>query len=121
MMRTKLLDQFREGIAQLVGKEYEVTDLRAEIEGVTFVGLGSATPGASLEICVEFECKACGGLQQQHVRSLADIGAILSGAGEPHENCPARARADSGSVELSPGDKLIEAFRNFLASELEQV
>lgn len=121
LMLDKQLFQFKEGLSQLLGKEYEVDALRAEIDGVTFVGYNPGTQGSTIEVNVEFRCKACGGVQQQHVRGLADIGAILAGAAEPHENCPAVKKAASDIVELTPAEKLIEAFRNFLASELEEV
>jgi hypothetical protein len=120
MMLDKRIDQFRDGLNRLLNKDYEVSDLRVELEGVTFLAIGATTPGVPLEIHVEFPCKACGGLQHQYVRGLADIGAIMAGAGDPHENCPALARSDA-DVELTPAEKLIEAIRDFMASELEQV
>jgi len=120
MMKAKAIDQFRESLTQLLGQEYEVEDLRTEIEGVTFIAINAMVPGAQIEIHAEFICKACGGVQHQNVRGLADIGAILAGAGEPHEDCPAIASKDK-VAELTPAENLIEALRNFMASELEQV
>ncbi|MDR3707152.1 MAG: hypothetical protein P4L33_02545 [Capsulimonadaceae bacterium] len=117
----KVLDQFREGLAQLLGKEYEVTDLREELDGVVFVGVSGSGPGASIEVHVEYKCPDCGAALTQLVRGIADIGGILSGAGEPHEDCPAKRKAGSAVKELTAGEKLIEAFREFLASELEEV
>ena len=118
MMMEKQVDQFRESLNQLLGAEYEPEELSMVIDDVKFVAVPGVGPGSSLEIHVEFRCRACGGVQHQHVRGLADIAAILNGHSEPHDGCPKNPRA---VVELNAAEKLIEALREFMASELEQV
>ena len=121
MMRSKSIDSFRDSLGQLLGKEYEVQDMRAEIDGVMFVGNpGGVGQSTGCEILVEFTCPACKNPMTQTVRSLGDIGAILSGAGEEHEDCPAKPKADTSAVELTADQKLIEALKSFLATMFEE-
>ncbi|HEY3328409.1 MAG TPA: hypothetical protein VGK19_00165 [Capsulimonadaceae bacterium] len=121
MMRGKNIDQFRDALGQLLGKEYEVTDFRAEIEGVVFIGHpAQAGQSTSCEIEIEFTCPVCNGPQTQTVKSLGDIGAILCGAAEEHEDCPAKPKAKEVEAELTPEQKLIESLKVFLADLFEE-
>jgi hypothetical protein len=119
MMRSKNLDQFRDALGQLLGKEYEVTDTRVEIDGVTFVGHPGVGQGGC-EIDVATVCPDCQGEQLQHIRTIGDIGAILCGAGEPHEDCPAKPHENVSTTELTPDQKFLEAFKTYLGSLFEE-
>jgi len=119
MMRGKNLDQFRDALGQLLGKEYEVDDFRAEIDGCVFIGYPAQGQGTQCEIDMEFKCPACGNPQLQRLKSLGDIGAILNGASEEHENCPAKPKEVAVEQELTSDQKLIAALKAYLEDLFE--
>ena len=112
--KQKQIDQFSEALSNLLAIEIEVDSLREEIGDVMFVGTPLA--GGLVEVAIESPCPDCKDLQMYRVRTLADVGAILSGHPDPHPDCLAKGRTASGGIDNSPEARLLNALRDFIAA-----